>query len=171
MSVGSEQARRVCVQVHCWGRCQQEAVPIDTAQAHMTQLGPIVNGRQRQQALRQLARTCLQIHVQVCLSTGVNVGKRCARSPGYSCKSTSRAGCRPEAALVGCDELALVCVQVHSRGRLSTGCNASRHCASSPDTAGADCQQEATPVGTVPACPSMCAYTCPGLLVDAMQHR
>ena len=39
-------------------------MPIGTAQARMTQLRPFVNGRQRQQALRQLARTWLQIHVQ-----------------------------------------------------------------------------------------------------------
>ena len=129
-------------------------MPIGTAQARMTQLGPIVNRRQRQQALRQLARTCLQIHVQVCWSTGVNAGKRCARSPGYSCKSASRAACRQEAALVGCErarpnmragtqpgpvvnrmqrQWALCQLARHSWGRLSAGGNTGMHCASLTD--------------------------------------
>ena len=98
-----------------------------TAPAHMTQVGQIVNGRQRQQALRQLTRKSLQIHFQVCFSTEVNAGKRCAWSPGYSCKYASRAGCRQEAA----SSHTLICVHVHSQGQLSTGCNASRLCASS----------------------------------------
>ena len=141
------------------------------SQACMTQLGPIVNGRKRQQALRQLARIRLQIRLQVCLPTGVNAGKRCARSPGYSCKSAYRASCPQEAALVGCDRGRPSMRAGAQPGPVATGCNASRRCGSSPDTAGADCQQEATPADTVPACLSMCAYTCPGPLVDAMQHR
>ena len=38
-------------------------------------------------------------------------------------------------------------MQVHSWDRLSTGGSADRHCTSSHDTVGADCQREATPAG------------------------
>ena len=93
--------------------------------------------------------------------------KRCARSLGYTCRYTSKAGCRQEAGLAG--------------SKQATG------------AAGAGCRQDGTPVGAVPAhqtqlglfvnrrqyrsalrqlnCPSMCAYSCPGPLVNSMQHR
>ena len=188
MSVGGEQARRVCVQVHSWGRLSTGG----SADRHCTSshdtVGPFVNGRQRQQALRQVARTCLQIHVQVCWSMGVNAGKRCARSPGYSCKSASRAACWQEAALVGCErarpnmragtqpgpvvnrmqrQWALCQLARHSWGRLSAGGNTGMHCASLTDhvciyLSRTACRCDATPVRAVPTRTDVRAGTRPG---------
>ena len=61
------------------------------------------------------------------------------------------AGCQQGAMSVGGEQARRVCVQVYSWGRLSTGGSADRHCKSSHDTVGADCQREATPAGAAPA--------------------
>ena len=81
------------------------------------------------------------------------------------------ADCQQGAMSVGGEQAPRVCVQVHSWDRLSTGGSADRHCTSSHDTVGADCQWEATPAGAAPARPYMPADTRPGLLVDGSQRR
>ena len=101
MSVGGEQARRVCVQVHSWGRlstggsadrhctsshgtvgadCQREATPAGAAPARPympadTRPGLLVDGSQRRQTLCQVARGFVQIRVQGRLLTGGSVGR------------------------------------------------------------------------------------------------
>ena len=81
------------------------------------------------------------------------------------------AGCQQGAMSVGGEQARRVCVQVHSWGLLSTGGSADRHCTSSHDTVGADCQREATPASAAPARLYMPADTRPGLLVDRSPRR
>ena len=139
-------------------------------------------------ALPGLACACVQIHIRVCLSTGVNAGKRHVSSPGYSYRFVSRAGCRQEAAVKGGEQArpiasmrartqlgpvvkrmqrrwALHQLTRHSGGR--SGGNARRRCASLPEHVcrylfRAACRWDAMPASAAPARPHIRAGTRPG---------
>ena len=155
----------VWVQVHSWGRVstggnagRRHASSTDTSWSRLS-----IGRNAGRCCASSPAEARMQVHVKGRLTRG-NAGNPAPSSPRYTCRYV--ADCQQGAMSVGGEQAPRVCVQVHSWDRLSTGGSADRHCTSSHDTVGADCQREATPAGAAPARPYMPADTRPGLLVN-----